>query len=212
VRVLIVADVGPASEALTVVLQGRGHHCQLAPAADPVAIRTVASRYGPEVALVDMRSTAPLVALMAALESEPCPNVIALGGEDASGDLLRCVDVGVAGYLPSGTSLDTLCQMLTALDDLPDCGASAVVPLLLPRGDRSSNGRVSLTLNGSLTQREQQIAELLDQGFSNVEIARRLQVSLSTVKTHVHNILGKLGVARRGQIAAQWRRATRHEL
>jgi len=54
----------------------------------------------------------------------------------------------------------------------------------------------------SLTNREMQIVELIDQGLSNKEIASRLGIKLSTVKNHVHNILEKLQVHRRGQAAA----------
>ena len=54
----------------------------------------------------------------------------------------------------------------------------------------------------SLTSRERQVVELIDQGFSNQEIASRLGIKLSTVKNHVHSILEKLHVRRRGQAAA----------
>ena len=43
---------------------------------------------------------------------------------------------------------------------------------------------------------------MLAEGLSNKEIARNLHIELSTTKTHVHNLLGKLGLKRRGQIAS----------
>ena len=52
-----------------------------------------------------------------------------------------------------------------------------------------------------LTVREQQIAGLVAQGLDNESIARRLAVSLATVRTHVHNSLLKLGFANRAQLA-----------
>jgi len=54
----------------------------------------------------------------------------------------------------------------------------------------------------SLTAREREIVKLIDRGFSNKEIARDLNMAVSTVKNHVHHILKKLAVARRGQAAA----------
>jgi len=54
----------------------------------------------------------------------------------------------------------------------------------------------------SLTSRERQVVELIDQGLSNKEIASRLGIKLSTVKNHVHSILEKLQVRGRGQAAA----------
>lgn len=56
-----------------------------------------------------------------------------------------------------------------------------------------------------LTAREREIVGLIDEGLSNKEIAARLFIELATVKNHVHNILEKLNVARRGEAAAKVR-------
>ena len=54
-----------------------------------------------------------------------------------------------------------------------------------------------------LTLRERQILSLVEQGLTNKEIARSLGIELATVKNHVHHVLEKLQVSRRGQ--AVWR-------
>ena len=54
-----------------------------------------------------------------------------------------------------------------------------------------------------LTARERQVAALLAQGLSNKEIGARLHIEVSTVKNHVHRILGKLRVRRRGEAVAR---------
>ena len=59
----------------------------------------------------------------------------------------------------------------------------------------------------ALTPREIEIVRLIDQGCSNKQIAATLSIELPTVKNHVHNLLDKLGVHRRGEAAAQLRRA-----
>src|SRR5439155_22270805 len=53
-----------------------------------------------------------------------------------------------------------------------------------------------------LTMRKHEIIALVAQGMSNKEIARKLLIQLPTVKNHVHNILNKLQLSRRGQAAA----------
>ena len=58
-----------------------------------------------------------------------------------------------------------------------------------------------------LTSREHDIVALIDGGLSNKEIARQLKISTPTVKNHVHNILEKLQVRRRGAAAAVLREA-----
>jgi len=52
----------------------------------------------------------------------------------------------------------------------------------------------------SLTQREQEVLELLGQGLSNQQIAETLQLSLHTIKSHVKHILDKLGLKSRAQV------------
>src|SRR2546430_13942847 len=56
-----------------------------------------------------------------------------------------------------------------------------------------------------LTSREREIMGLIDEGLSNKEIAKRLRIEVATVKNHVHNILEKLQVHRRGEAAARVR-------
>jgi len=56
-----------------------------------------------------------------------------------------------------------------------------------------------------LTRREQEVLRLLAEGVSNQEIACQLVISLATVKKHVSNLLGKLGVASRTQVIARAR-------
>ena len=57
----------------------------------------------------------------------------------------------------------------------------------------------------SLTDREQEILELVERGLANKEIASQLHIDVSTVKSHVHNLLEKLNVHRRERAAAYLR-------
>ena len=56
-----------------------------------------------------------------------------------------------------------------------------------------------------LSERELDVLRLMEQGMSNGEIAQRLVVTVGTVKSHVHNIISKLGVSSRTQAVAQAR-------
>ena len=60
-----------------------------------------------------------------------------------------------------------------------------------------------LAESSTLTRRELEIVQLIDEGLSNKEIARRLKIGVATTKSHVHNALRKLGLGRRSD-AAQW--------
>ena len=58
-----------------------------------------------------------------------------------------------------------------------------------------------------LTQRERQVVDLIAQGLSNKEIGSRMHVAIHTVKSHVHNILEKLALRSRLEVAAFTRSA-----
>jgi DNA-binding CsgD family transcriptional regulator len=53
--------------------------------------------------------------------------------------------------------------------------------------------------------REKQVAQLIAVGMSNKEIARSLNIGIATTKTHVHHVLGKMNLRRRGQTAGYLR-------
>ena len=78
----------------------------------------------------------------------------------------------------------------------------------------TNSGTSSISGNGSqeqenicwrLTSRETEIIKMINDGMSNKDIARELDVVLSTVKNHVHSILSKYQVSRRTLAAAQYR-------
>jgi two-component system nitrate/nitrite response regulator NarL len=58
-----------------------------------------------------------------------------------------------------------------------------------------------------LTRREREVLDLVADGLSNKQIARRLRIELPTVKNHVHSILDKLDVSRRAQAVAYLHRS-----
>jgi LuxR family maltose regulon positive regulatory protein len=76
-----------------------------------------------------------------------------------------------------------------------ECRAQNIAPFAL----RSTLERSSALVE-PLTEREQQVLRLLVAGASNQEIASELVISLATVKKHVSNLLGKLGVTSRTQV------------
>src|SRR3989442_8173668 len=68
-------------------------------------------------------------------------------------------------------------------------------------GPRAAGASAATADATALTAREDQVVRLVAAGLSNKEIARRLDIGLATVKSHVHNVLGKLTLERRSQVA-----------
>jgi ATP/maltotriose-dependent transcriptional regulator MalT len=95
-------------------------------------------------------------------------------------------------------------QVLAAFEDA-EHGASRSLAPATPTAPTPAPVPISPALGAALTQREQEVLHLLAEGASNQEIAQILVISLDTVKKHVSNLLGKLGVASRTQAVAQAR-------
>ncbi len=90
--------------------------------------------------------------------------------------------------------------------DIPDDGVRQVfrqnVQALIPPAPRPTRRDAARRRHGGLTPREWQVAQLIAQGKSNRDIAEALVVSLKTVEGHVSNVLSKLGMRSRAQVAA----------
>jgi two-component system, NarL family, nitrate/nitrite response regulator NarL len=130
--------------------------------------------------------------------------VIALGVVEDQESVIACAEAGIAGYVTPHSSLPELVQTIQAavrgdFSCPPHIAAGLLRRLaaVAPREMPVSQAR--------LTLREREIVSLIERGLSNKEIARRLGIQVATVKNHVHNILDKLGVARRADaVAALW--------
>jgi two-component system, NarL family, nitrate/nitrite response regulator NarL len=95
---------------------------------------------------------------------------------------------------------DLVAVVLHALRDELVC-TPRIAGLLFSRVATLSRGSTATPLDLPLTQREREIAALVVCNLHNKEIARRLRLGPATIKNHVHNILKKLNIHRRGDIA-----------
>lgn len=157
----------------------------------------------PDVILIDAILCADLVVAREISSAAGEARVVALVAPDHEDDLLGWTGAGVSGFLSWEASSHELVEILrrAARGESP-CSADIVDAFL--RRAREKSGE-DCALEGSLTTRQAQIAELVADGLSNKAIASRLSIELATVKNHVHRILEKLGVHSRGEAAAKLR-------
>jgi DNA-binding NarL/FixJ family response regulator len=135
------------------------------------------------------------------------PPIIAFGVRQTSDEVIAWAEAGVTGYIANTISQAEFVPILKAILAGEQACSGQVVAELLRRiaalasvveGRQYPSELAPSEL--ALTERERQIAELITGGLSDKEIARRLNMSLPTVKLHVHHLLGKLNVQRRGQV------------
>ncbi len=139
-------------------------------------------------------------------QASPGIKIIIIGVVDNDRDILEFVEAGAAGYVLYTSPLENL---ITTIDMVicnktvcpPDLAYSLFSRLAELSVHQNSNGTNGTNGTKHLTPREMEVINLIANGQSNKEISNSLLISLSTVKNHVHNILEKLDLQHRLDIA-----------
>jgi two-component system, NarL family, nitrate/nitrite response regulator NarL len=206
VRVFVVCGVRLYRDALARLI-GRHREISVVGAAEPTDTATLAIlAAAPHVVLIDVRTAEGLTFSARLVRRNGEARVLGFGVEESASHVIACAEAGLVGYVPSSASIDELVGALRHVARGGTVCSASMASGLFRHVGRVANSASLLAQGGVLTQRQRQIAQLLDDGLSNKEIARRLSLGASTVKNHVHNILGRLNVARRGEAAARVRR------
>lgn len=199
IRVLLIDDHPVVRAGLRAIIEARGFTVVGEASTGEEALVT-ASELHPDVVLCDLRMGEGMdgVATTAALRRMPqAPAVLILTTFDHDAQIIRAVEAGAAGYLLKDVDNDTIARAIV------DAAAGAMV--LTPGGDE----RLLAALRApriTLTDRERDVLLLVDEGAANKEIAARLFISESTVKTHIVHLLEKLGATSRTAAASEARR------
>lgn len=134
--------------------------------------------------------------------------VIALAFPETEPAVIACAEAGVSGYVTHDDSLTDLVATIHSVARGELLCSPRMAGALLRRVTALA-AEPSVAPETHLTSRELQVIRLIGLGLSNKQIARELFIELPTVKNHVHHILEKLGVARRGEAVARLRRGGR---
>jgi DNA-binding NarL/FixJ family response regulator len=162
----------------------------------------------PEIVLLDAALQWGPEAVGCVLQVEERTKVVVFAVTETPDDVIAWAKAGVAGYIPRTAALSDVASLLASIMcDEQRCSARVVASLLghLSQAANAGGERTDAPVALALTPREIQIVELLAAGLSNKDIARRLNIGVATAKSHVHNLLGKLRVQRRGQVALRVR-------
>jgi DNA-binding NarL/FixJ family response regulator len=205
IRVLIISDIRLYLDGLAEII-GQYDDIEIAGTCDILDEALLAvSRVSPNAVLQDMAMHNSMNAIRAVKRLDPSIKVVALGVPEIEGEIIACAEAGISNYITRQGSISELIQALRdAVCGELRCSPKIAASLLKQVGALSAD-RSLLETPSRLTPREMEIAHLIDLGLSNKEIATQLIIEVSTVKNHVHNLLEKLNVRRRGEAAARLR-------
>jgi DNA-binding NarL/FixJ family response regulator len=205
IRIFIVSSIALYREGLSTLLACRdGIEVVGAAVDEPDAVATLRgmSVPAPDILLVDMSAGNSASAARGLMQEVPDARVFAITVPNSERGVVACAELGVAGFVTTDASLSELVTALESVASGDLICSPATAGALLRRvaalaHERPENDRLAL-----LTGREREVVGLIADGLSNKQIAHRLYIELATVRNHVHNILGKLGVSRRAEAAA----------
>lgn len=199
IGVLLVDDEELVRAGLRAILDAEPDLAVLGEATDGAEVPGLIRRYRPDVVLMDVRmravdgitATRHIVETMA----EP-PRVLVLATFGNDGYVYEALQAGATGFLLKRARPAEIVQAVRTVAR----GESLLFPAAV-RDLIATQGRAGGdALRGAgLTEREGEVLRWVARGLSNAEIARELVVGIETVKTHVGNVLAKLGARDRTQ-------------
>jgi NarL family two-component system response regulator LiaR len=201
IRVLIADDHAVVRQGLRTFLDLQEEIAVVGEAADGEEALAAVDRLAPDVVLMDlvMPRLDGIEAIRRIRERSPATRVIVLTSFGDDDKVFPAVRAGAAGYLLKDVQPQELVRAIRTVQDGQALLHPSVAARLMEEIADDSRQREP----DPLTPREREVLTLVARGLSNKAIARECDVSEKTVKTHVSNILGKLGVNDRTQ-AALW--------
>ncbi len=206
IRILLVDDQLLFREGLRAVLSAQPDFEIVGEAGDGLEAVSLAGELKPQVMLMDLRMPrlGGVEATRRIRAAQSAPQVIVLTTFDDDEEVFDALRAGAAGYLLKDASPEKLGDAIRAVAQgesflQPSIAAKVVAEFNRLSQPRPAPGRPAL--REPLSDRECQILQRLAEGKSNKEIASVLNLAEGTVKNHLSNIFGKLGVLDRTQAA-----------
>jgi DNA-binding NarL/FixJ family response regulator len=205
IRILLADEQSLFRDAVRVVLSSEDDLVVVGEAGDGIQAVAEAERVQPDVALLDaslpncdgIRAT-QLISLKV-----PDCRVIVFSAQEDEQILVQALEAGASGYLSKGAPLAELIDATRAVRRgealVPPRMLGALLQRLIVRRRERDD---ALKRMAKLTRREREVLALVAQGADNDAIAQHLVISPETARTHIQNVLGKLGVHSRLEAAA----------
>jgi DNA-binding NarL/FixJ family response regulator len=206
ISLVLIDDNRLLCEGLTVMIHNQPGFKVLAASADVAEALATAREARPDVVLMDFGlEDADSLSLTATVHNEvPEARVIIMGLLPVQEDVANYVRAGASGFIMKDASFEDFFATIRAVaggaEILPPALTNSLFTQIVRNVPAANKARILEAVR--LTNRERQVIELLGEGLSNKEIATRLHIAVHTVKSHVHNVLEKLALRSRLEVAA----------
>ncbi len=204
IRVLLIEDNRLLREGLTAMLKEQPDITVVPSSGNSDAVLK-GKKLKPDVVLLDLglRSQSSLRVLKLVKRATPDAKVIVMDLAPVQTELMEYVRAGVSGFVLKDATFDDFLRTIRSVAKgakvLPPILTGSLFSQIVEHAARNEKGNPFKSVK--MTKREREVVELIAEGLSNKEIATRLNLATDTVKSHVHNILEKLALHTRLEIA-----------
>lgn len=213
-RLVIADDDAVVASSLEIVLGAQPDIEVVGRAADGAEAARLADELAPDVVLLDiqMPGTDGLAAAERILAVPAPPRVVFLTTFSDDEYIVRALSLGAAGYLIKqdvGGVAPALRAVMAGRSVLEGEVLERAVSLGAPAGGKGAPEPDLVAMFPQLTEREREVVRLVAEGLDNREVAAAAYMGEGTVRNHISQILAKLGLRNRTQIAVAYWRALR---
>ncbi len=205
IRILLIEDNRILRDGITALIDGQKDFSVTAVSDGGEVVAAGARKVKPHVVLLDLGlGNQDSLKIVEDLKKDfPGTKIIGMGLAPAQSDIMECVQAGADGFILKDAKIEDVIYTIRAVASgktvlpTPMTGSLffQVTEYALLKGKRNLRRFIRMT------EREKEIIALIVDGMSNKQIASRLNISVFTIKSHIHNILEKLALHSRLQIA-----------
>ena len=207
IRIQVIDDNRIMREGITAIITAQPDMRVVAATGGNTDTLRLAHKLNPHILLVDLglRNQNSVRIVRSVSRELPEVRVIGMGLIPSQSEIVEFVEAGASGFIMKAATgadfLGTIRLVAKGIKIIPPPLTSSLFSHIIDHAFKEGKGRPTNAV--TMTKREREIVALIADGLSNKEIARQLNIATYTVKSHVHNILQKLALRSRLQIAMQ---------